>query len=85
MEITQATRNPIGMPLLGFGTYQLSPEQAEASVKEALNAGFRHIDSAEGYYNEEGTGKGIKASGISRDDIVCNNQAVPGIQTMGRP
>ena len=40
MEITQTTSNAIGMPLMGFGAYQLSDEQAELSVKEALKAGL---------------------------------------------
>ena len=48
MTISQESRNELGMPLIGFGTYQLSDEQAEVCVRDALIAGFRHIDSAEG-------------------------------------
>lgn len=58
-KITSLSRNAIGMPLVGFGTYQMSVDQAEKSVLEALKAGFRHIDSAQGYQNEVGTGKGL--------------------------
>lgn len=83
MKITPSTRNEIGMPLVGFGTYQLSDEQAEASVKEALNAGFRHIDSAEGYFNETGTGKGIKAAGIKRDELFVTTKLFPGYKAWG--
>ncbi len=73
------------MPLVGFGTYQLSTEQAESCVKEALNAGFRHIDSAEGYNNEVGAGKGIKAAGVSRDEIFVTTKLFPGFQQWGAP
>ena len=48
MDLSQATRNKLGMPLVGFGTYQLSTEQAEVCVGDAPQAGFRHIDSAQG-------------------------------------
>ena len=85
MEISKSTRNGIGMPLVGFGTYQLSIDQAEFCVKEALKAGFRHIDSAEGYNNEEGTGKGIKAAGVSRDDIFVTTKLFPGYKQWGHP
>jgi 2,5-diketo-D-gluconate reductase A len=77
--------NSIKMPLVGFGTYQLSIDHAEFCVKEALEAGFRHIDSAEGYNNEEGTGKGIKAAGVSRDDIFVTTKLFPGYKQWGAP
>ena len=73
------------MPLVGFGTYQLSIDQAEFCVLEALKAGFRHIDSAEGYNNEEGTGKGIKAAGVSRDEIFVTTKLFPGYKPWGAP
>jgi len=85
MELSQSTRNEIGMPFVGFGTYQLSIDQAEFCVKEALNAGFRHIDSAEGYNNEEGTGKGIKAGGVPRDKIFVTTKLFPGYAQWGAP
>ena len=85
MKITKSVRSEIGMPLIGFGTYQLSTEQAELSVKEALKTGFRHIDSAESYYNEEGTGKAIKKSGISREEIFITTKLFPGYKKWGAP
>ncbi|MEM7332102.1 MAG: aldo/keto reductase [Chloroflexota bacterium] len=81
---TQQT-NQINMPPIGFGTYQLSTEQAEYCVKEALKAGFKHIDSAEGYYNEEGTGKAIKAAKTSRDDLFITTKLFPGNSQWGAP
>ena len=85
MALSKSTRNEIGMPLVGFGTYQLSVDQAEFCVNEALKAGFRHIDSAEGYHNEAGTGKGIKAAGISRDDLFVTTKLFPGCKQWGAP
>ncbi len=85
MKLSQSTRNGIGMPLMGFGTYQLSVDQAEFCVKEALKAGFRHIDSAEGYNNEEGTGKGIQGASVSRDDIFVTTKLFPGYKQWGAP
>ena len=85
MEISKSTRNGIDMPLVGFGTYQISIDQAEFCVKEALKAGFRHIDSAEGYNNEDGTGKGIKAAGVSRDDIFVTTKLFPDINSGEHP
>ncbi|WP_042198812.1 aldo/keto reductase [Paenibacillus camerounensis] len=78
MVLSQSARNGIDMPLVGFGTFQLSTAQAEYSVKEALRAGFRHIDSSEAYNNEEGTGKGIKAAGVSRNEIYVTTKLFPG-------
>ncbi len=85
MELSKSTRNRIGMPLVGFGTYQLSTDQAEFCVNEALRAGFRHIDSAEGYNNEEGTGKGIKTAGVSRSEIFITTKLFPGNKMWGAP
>ena len=85
MEISKSTRNKIGMPLVGFGTYQLSVEQAAFCISEAIKAGFRHIDSAEGYENEAGTGRGIKASGVSRDDLFVTTKLFPGYKQWGAP
>ena len=73
MELSTSTRNGLGMPLVGFGTYQLSIAQAEFCVSEALKAGFRHIDSAEGYNNEEGTGRGIKNGWCFQGGYFCND------------
>ena len=77
------------MPLLGFGTYQMSSEQAEASVVDAITAGFRHIDSAEGYSNEDGTGrgiqKGLEQAGLKRDDLFITTKLFPGYLPWGAP
>lgn len=61
--------NGVKIPKLGFGTWLLDNEQAARAVKEALQAGYRHIDTAEAYENEAGVGRGIRESGIARDEI----------------
>ncbi|MES2512571.1 MAG: aldo/keto reductase [Bacteroidota bacterium] len=62
--------NGVEMPVLGFGVFQINDqEQCEQSVVDAIEAGYRHIDTAEAYMNEEAVGKGIKRSGIKREEL----------------
>ena len=63
--------NGVKIPTIGFGTYKLQNENNEAAniVKEAINAGYRSIDTASFYNNEEGVGKGIKESGVAREEL----------------
>lgn len=58
------------MPTIGFGTWEITPDTAaEAAVRLALEAGYRHIDTAKIYGNERGVGKAIRESGIAREEI----------------
>lgn len=57
------------IPQLGFGVFQVDPAQTERIVSEALEVGYRHIDTAAVYGNEEGVGRAIAASGIPRDEL----------------
>ena len=57
------------MPILGYGVFQVSPEECERCVADALSVGYRMIDTAQAYQNEEGVGNAIKKSGIPREDI----------------
>ncbi|MEU1176927.1 aldo/keto reductase [Streptomyces sp. NPDC005820] len=61
--------NGVEMPQLGFGVWQVPDDEAERAVSIALEAGYRSIDTAAIYGNEEGTGKAIAASGVPREDI----------------
>jgi 2,5-diketo-D-gluconate reductase A len=61
--------NGVAMPILGFGVYQIPPEQTEQAVSDALAAGYRHIDTAAAYLNEDAVGRAIAASGIPRDEL----------------
>ena len=69
------------MPSVGIGTYLLSPEEAEASVKEALKVGYRLIDTANAYQNERAVGRAIKASGITREEIFVETKLWPSVYT----
>ncbi|WP_327041973.1 aldo/keto reductase [Microbacterium sp. Root61] len=57
------------MPILGFGVYQVGPEETEHAVSAALAAGYRLIDTAAAYGNEESVGRAIRSSGIPRDEL----------------
>lgn len=57
------------IPRLGFGTFQVPPEDTERVVSDALEAGYRHLDTAQMYGNEAGVGRAISASGLSRDEL----------------
>lgn len=57
------------IPQLGFGTYQVPPADTEKVVSDALEAGYRHLDTAQMYGNEDGVGRAIAASGIPRDEL----------------
>lgn len=62
--------NGVEMPILGFGVYQITnAEECERSVTEALRAGYRLIDTAAAYQNEEAVGKAIKGSGVAREEV----------------
>lgn len=62
--------NGVEMPILGFGVFQVpDPEECERSVYEALQTGYRLIDTAAAYLNEEAVGKAIKRSGVPREEI----------------
>ena len=61
--------NGVEMPILGYGVYQVTPEECERCVSDALSVGYRMIDTAQAYYNEEGVGNAVKKSGIPRNEL----------------
>jgi 2,5-diketo-D-gluconate reductase A len=65
------------MPLLGFGTWQAEDQQAYDSVLHALRTGYRHIDTATGYGNEDQVGKAVRDSGVPREDIFITTKLPP--------
>ena len=66
---TVTLNNGVEMPILGFGVYQIPPEQTEQAVTDALAAGYRLLDTAAAYGNEEAVGRAIKNSGIPREEL----------------
>lgn len=61
--------NGIEMPVLGYGVYQVTPEECERCVLDALSVGYRSIDTAQAYFNEQNVGDAIHKSGIARRDL----------------
>ncbi len=82
-------RGGVELPVVGFGTYLIDNDDAKAVITEALRAGYRHIDTAEGYSNEEGVGGALRAfveSGAgARDDIFVTTKLWPGNPAWGQP
>lgn len=66
---TVKLNNGVEMPILGYGVYQITPEECERCVSDALSVGYRSIDTAQAYFNEEQVGNAIHKSGIDRKDI----------------
>lgn len=72
------------IPMLGLGTYKMDDETAERSVSDALELGYRHIDTATIYRNEKGVGKAIRNSGIPRDELFITTKLWNGDQPKAR-
>ena len=66
--------NGVLMPSVGIGTFLLEPADAENSVREALKMGYRLIDTANAYVNERAVGRGMRASGVKREDILLSTK-----------
>lgn len=66
---TITLNNGVEMPLLGFGVFQIAPQDCEKAVRNALDVGYHMIDTAQAYYNEEGVGRAWRASGIPREEL----------------
>ncbi len=71
---TITLNNGVEIPQLGFGVYQVPPEDTEGAVRAALEVGYRHIDTAEMYGNEKGVGAGIRASGVPREEVFVTSK-----------
>jgi len=67
------------MPMAGIGVFMMSPAEAEAAVESAIKSGVRLIDTANGYMNESGTGRGIKKSGVPREEIFLVTKLWPTV------
>jgi 2,5-diketo-D-gluconate reductase A len=66
---TVELNNGVRIPQFGFGVFQIPPEETAQAVRTALDAGYRHIDTAQMYRNEAGVGAGIAESGLAREDV----------------
>lgn len=61
--------NGVAMPILGYGVYQVTPQECERCVLDALSVGYRSLDTAQSYYNEEQVGSAVRKSGVPRNEI----------------
>lgn len=66
---TVKLNNGVEMPILGYGVYQVDPDECERCVKDAIETGYRMIDTAQAYCNEEEVGNAIKMSGVERSEL----------------
>jgi 2,5-diketo-D-gluconate reductase A len=66
--------NGVGIPQLGFGVFQIKPDETAAAVKTALDIGYRHIDTAEMYGNEKEVAQGIRDAGLDRGDVFITSK-----------
>ncbi len=66
--------NGVKMPQIGYGVYQVTKEECERCVLDALDAGYRMIDTAQSYFNEEEVGSAIRKSGVNRNDIFLTSK-----------
>jgi 2,5-diketo-D-gluconate reductase A len=62
------------IPQLGFGVFKVAPDETQRVVEDALEVGYRHIDTAAGYHNEAGVGRAFKASGLNRDEVFITSK-----------
>ncbi len=69
--------NDVKCPVIGIGTFMLSPEDAENSVREAIKMGYSLVDTANAYVNERAVGRGIKESGAARGDVFLSTKLWP--------
>ena len=76
--------NGVPVPQLGFGVFQVPPEETQRIVEEALEAGYRHIDTAAAYRNEAGVGAAIAASGLPREELFITTKLRNGEQANAR-
>lgn len=72
--------NDVRIPQVGFGTFQIAPDETQQAVESALEVGYRHIDTAAGYYNEAGVGAAINAAGLPREDVFVTTKLRNGDQ-----
>lgn len=73
--------NGVEIPKLGLGTWMIDNSQVAQAVEEAIKLGYRHIDTAQAYANEQGVGEGIRKSGVNRQDLFVTSKVHAGFKT----
>ncbi|MAU71557.1 MAG: 2,5-diketo-D-gluconic acid reductase [Pseudozobellia sp.] len=78
---TYTLNNGVNIPKLGYGTWMIADDEAAAAVENAIKVGYRHIDTAQAYGNEKGVGKGIKNSGLNREELFVTTKLAAEIKS----
>src|SRR5690349_20120658 len=81
MNETYTLTNGVKIPKLGLGTWNIEDDKAAQAVRDAIEIGYRHIDTAQGYMNERGVGEGIRTCGIAREEIFVTTKLDAGIKS----
>lgn len=81
LEEKYTLSNGVEFPKLGLGTWFINDDEVVQAVKDAARIGYRHIDTAQAYGNESGVGKGVKASGISREEIFVTTKLAAEVKS----
>ena len=79
MQPTLQLDDGVAVPRLGFGTFRLEGDDAYRSVRTALEVGYRHLDTAQGYGNEAEVGRALADSGVARDDVFVTTKIKPSL------
>lgn len=81
LEEKYTLSNGVEIPALGLGTWLIKNDEVVQAVTEAIGIGYRHIDTAQAYGNESGVGKGVKTSGVSRDEIFVTTKLAAEVKS----
>lgn len=81
LQETYTLNNGLKIPKLALGTWMIDDNKTEQAVQDAIQIGYRHIDTAQAYQNEAGVGRGIKASGIKREDLFITTKLAAEIKS----
>lgn len=81
LEENYILSNGIKIPKLGLGTWLITNENVKTAVREAIKMGYRHIDTAQAYRNEDGVGESIRASGVKREDLFVTTKLAAEVKT----
>ena len=81
LEETYTLSNGVEIPKLGLGTWFIDNANAASAVKQAVKIGYRHLDTAQAYGNEEGVGEGIRTSGASRDELFVTTKLAAEVKS----
>ena len=78
---TYTLSNKVEIPKLGLGTWMIDNADATKAVIDAVNMGYRHIDTAQAYQNENGVGEGIRASGVRREELFITTKLAAEVKS----